>query len=165
MIFFIFLLYLYGVIEMLTLKQYEELQKQTIKSMNEINNKKIKEIITEIESINDLNYLCEKKIMPYGTIQYKTRTIKTKYHDEINQVIKLYHRIIFPDLSFNTDVNSMINGPYSLKIWLTRYLCYALCHEDLTQYLNDDFYSMSITEQFQLIDLILFNLVLTKKVS
>lgn len=149
---------------MLTLKQYEELQKQAIKTIDGINNKKLKEIITEIESINDLTYLCDKKIMPYGTIQYKIRNIKAKYHDEINQVIQVYHQIIFPDhLSFNTDVNSMINGPYSLKIWLLRYLCYSLCKEDLTQYLNDDFYEMNITEQFQLIDLILFNFVLNKK--
>jgi len=90
--------------------------------------------------------------------------LKGIYAEALKETIQTYQEIIFPDFSYKNDLNAMINGPYALKLWLIRYLCLQKLNVDLSSLINENIKNLSITQQYQKIDVILFNNILNVKV-
>lgn len=151
---------------MLSNKEYEELVNQVIKHFK---NKKFNEmyldILEDIEELNDATIKCNNKEKSFSSVMYEVKFLKSQYADELKDTIQVYNDIIFKDFTFKNDVNTMINGPYALKMWLVRYLCLDNLSIDLSELIKEDISSFSITRQYQEIDIVLFKKTANKKVT
>lgn len=151
---------------MLSNKEYGELVNQVIKHFK---NKKFNEmyldILEDIEELNDATIKCNNKEKSFSSVMYEVKFLKSQYADELKDTIQVYNDIIFKDFTFKNDVNTMINGPYALKMWLVRYLCLDNLSIDLSELIKEDISSFSITRQYQEIDIVLFKKTANKKVT
>ena len=151
---------------MLSNKEYEELVNQVIKHFK---NKKFNEmyldILEDIEELNDATIKCNNKEKSFSSVMYEVKFLKSQYADELKDTIQVYNDIIFKDFTFKNDMNTMINGPYALKMWLVRYLCLDNLSIDLSELIKEDISSFSITRQYQEIDIVLFKKTANKKVT
>jgi hypothetical protein len=91
--------------------------------------------------------------------------LKSQYAEELKDIISVYHEIIFKDFTFKNDLNAMINGTHSLKIWLVRYLCESSLNVELKDLIKVDLELLSVTRKYQEIDNILFKKIVNKKVT
>ncbi len=151
---------------MLSNKDYEELVNLVIKHFK---GKKFNEmyldIIEDIEDLNESAIKCSNKEKSFSSVMYQVKFLKSQYVEELKGTIQIYNDLIFKDFTFKNDLNTMINGPYALKMWLIRYLCIDNLSIDLCDLIKDDISSYSITRQYQEIDIILFRKTINKKVA
>ena len=77
----------------------------------------------------------------------------------------MYQTLIFEGYSYKNDLNTLINGSSSLKLWLTRYLCLCQIQEELKDIVNLENEEYSITEKYKIIDEILFLKIMNTKVT
>ena len=150
---------------MLSNKEYEELVAQVVKKLRSKKNFNHKNIINDIKELEESSKLCNLKEKTYSSIMYQVRFLKSKYQDELKDIIATYQEIIFPDFSYKNDLNAMINGPYALKTWLLRYVCVSLIDFELSDLIKQDISSYSITRQYQEIDILLFKKITNIKVA
>lgn len=150
---------------MLSNSEFEQLQNLVIKKFSSKRyQEKFKDILMDIKELDESAYLCSKKEMTYSSVMYQVKYLKGIYTEALKETIQTYQEIIFPDFSYKNDLNAMINGPYALKLWLIRYLCLQKLNVDLSSLINEDIKNLSITQQYQKIDVILFNNILNVKV-
>ena len=151
---------------MLTNKEYEDLVSQVIKH---IKNKKFNgmylDIIEDFNELDEAVIICNNKEKSFSSLMYQVKFLKSQYAEELKETIQVYNDIIFKDFSFKNDLNTMINGPYALKMWLVRYLCLDTLSIELSDLIKEDMSSFSITRQYQEIDIILFKKTVNKKVT
>lgn len=151
---------------MLTNKEYEELMSQVIKHFKSKKfNGMYVDLITDINELDEAAVQCNNKERSFSSVMYQVKFLKSKYAEQLKDTIQIYNEIIFKDFTFKNDLNAMINGPYALKIWLTRYLCIDNLTIELSELIKSDMSSYSITRQYQEIDVILFKKIANKKVT
>lgn len=150
---------------MLSLNEYDKMLSTVVNKLINKKSKDIdKEILFEIKDLDESTSLCNNKEMTHSEIMYQVKYLKATYDEQLKEAMSIYQSIIFPDFTYKNDLNAMINGPYSLKIWLIRVVCLNYLKFDVSQIINVDFKNMSITRQYQEIDMLLFNKVLNVKV-
>ena len=151
---------------MLTNKEYEELVSQVIKHFK---NKKFNgmylDIIEDIEELDEAALQCNNKEKSFSSVMYQVKFLKSQYAEELKDIISVYNEIIFKDFTFKNDLNAMINGAHSLKIWLVRYLCETSLNVELKDLIKVDLEALSVTRKYQEIDNILFKKIVNKKVT
>lgn len=149
---------------MINNNEYNELVIQVIKKFkNNKNNEIYKDIIDDIKDLNEASILCNKREKSFSSVMYHVKFLKSQYVEEIKYAIQSYNEIIFKDFSFKNDLNAMINGPHALKMWLLRYLCLDDLSVELSEIINTDISSFSVTHQYQEIDTLLFKKVMKNK--
>lgn len=150
---------------MISLNDYDKILISVVNKLINKKNKEIdKDILFDIKDLDESASLCSNKEMTHSEVMYQVRYLKGIYAEQLKEVIAIYQSIIFPDFSYKNDLNAMINGPYSLKIWLIRYVCLAYLKCDVDNLMNQEIKQLSITRQYQAIDIQLFNKVLNVKV-
>ena len=150
---------------MLSLNEYDKILAEVVNKLMHKKSKDIdKEILFEIKDLDESTSLCNNKEMTHSEVMYQVKYLKATYDEKLKEAMSFYQSIIFPDFSYKNDLNAMINGPYSLKIWLIRVVCLNYLKFDISQQFNLDIKNMSITRQYQEIDMLLFNKVLNVKV-
>ena len=150
---------------MLSLNEYDKILSEVVNKLMHKKSKDIdKEILFEIKDLVESTSLCNNKEMTHSEVMYQVKYLKATYDEKLKEAMSFYQSIIFPDFSYKNDLNAMINGPYSLKIWLIRVVCLNYLKFDISQQFNLDIKNMSITRQYQEIDMLLFNKVLNVKV-
>ena len=150
---------------MLSLNEYDKILAEVVNKLMHKKSKDIdKEILFEIKDLDESTSLCNNKEMTNSEVMYQVKYLKATYDEKLKEAMSFYQSIIFPDFSYKNDLNAMINGPYSLKIWLIRVVCLNYLKFDISQQFNLDIKNMSITRQYQEIDMLLFNKVLNVKV-
>lgn len=151
---------------MLSNKEYEDLVNLVIKHFKSKKfNEMYLDIIEDIEDLNESAIKCSNKEKSFSSVMYQVKFLKSQYVEELKETIQIYNDLIFKDFTFKNDLNTMINGPYALKMWLIRYLCIDNLSIDLCDLIKDDISSYSITRQYQEIDIILFRKTINKKVA
>ena len=151
---------------MLSNKDYEELVNLVIKHFKSKKfNEMYLDIIEDIEDLNESAIKCSNKEKSFSSVMYQVKFLKSQYVEELKETIQIYNDLIFKDFTFKNDLNTMINGPYALKMWLIRYLCIDNLSIDLCDLIKEDISSYSITRQYQEIDIILFRTTINKKVA
>lgn len=150
---------------MLSNKEFEQLLVNVINYFNSKKNSDFKNILKDLKELDEASNLCSKKEMTYSSVMYQVKYLKGIYAEALKETIQIYQSIIFPDFSYKNDLNAMINGPYSLKLWLVRYLCLQKLSVDLSSLINENIKNLSITQQYQKIDIILFNSIINIKVN
>lgn len=151
---------------MLSNKEYEDLVNLVIKHFKiKKFNEMYLDIIEDIEDLNESAIKCSNKEKSFSSVMYQVKFLKSQYVEELKETIQIYNDLIFKDFTFKNDLNTMINGPYALKMWLIRYLCIDNLSIDLCDLIKDDISSYSITRQYQEIDIILFRKTINKKVA
>lgn len=146
---------------MITNDEFQQLQQKIIKYFSSKKNKyDYKDILNDIEELDKSSYLYSKKEMSFSSMMYQVKYLKGVYGEKIKNTIQTYQSIIFPDFSYKNDLNTLISGPYSLKLWLIRYMCLQKINFELDKLINDEIKSLTITKQYQEIDIILFKNVL-----
>lgn len=151
---------------MLSVKEYDILQKEVIAALSKKRfTERYKEIISDIKELSKASDLCNKQEITYSSVLHQVRFLKGTYNDELKEIIQSYQEIIFPDFTYKNDLNTMINGPYALKIWLTRYLCLRVLKCELSDVIQFDLKDLSITQQYQEIDVMLFQTFMNVKVT
>ena len=121
------------------------------------------DIIEDIKELDEASISCNKREKSFSTVMYQVKFLKSQYVEELKDTIQTYNEIIFKDFSFKNDLNAMINGPYALKMWLVRYLCLEELLIDLNDLLCNDISNLSVTRQYQEIDVLLFSKVIKNK--
>ncbi len=150
---------------MLSCKEYDNLQKEVMKVLSSKRfTGRYKEIIGDIKELAKASDLCNKQEITYSSVLHQVRFLKGTYCEEIKEIIQSYQEIIFPDFSYKNDLNAMINGPYALKIWLMRYLCLKVLKCELKEIIQGNLSELSITQQYQEIDGMLFQATINVKV-
>ena len=150
---------------MLSLNEYDKILSEVVNKLMHKKSKDIdKEILFEIKDLDESTSLCNNKEMTHSEVMYQVKYLKATYDEKLKEAMSFYQSIIFPDFSYKNDLNAMIYGPYSLKIWLIRVVCLNYLKFDISQQFNLDIKNMSITRQYQEIDMLLFNKVLNVKV-
>ena len=150
---------------MMSLNDYDKILISVVNKLINKKNKEIdKDILFDIKDLDESASLCSNKEMTHSEVMYQVRYLKGIYAEQLKEVIAIYQSIIFPDFSYKNDLNAMINGPYSLKIWLIRYVCLAYLKCDVDNLMNQEIKQLSITRQYQAIDIQIFNKVLNVKV-
>lgn len=151
---------------MISNKEYEKLLIDVINSFNKQKYKgSYDDILSDIKELDDISLKFAKKEKSHSSMMYEVRFMKADYAEELKEVIACYHEIIFKDFSYKNDLNALINGPYSLKIWLVRFMCIDAINIDLIDLIKEDFSTLSITKQYLEIDSILFKKVINEKVT
>ena len=151
---------------MLSNKDYEELVNLVIKHFKSKKfNEMYLDIIEDIKDLNESAIKCSNKEKSFSSVMYQVKFLKSQYVEELKETIQIYNDLIFKDFTFKNDLNTMINGPYALKMWLIRYLCIDNLSIDLCDLIKEDISSYSITRQYQEIDIILFRKTINKKVA
>ena len=144
--------------------EYDELVHQVIKYFK---NKKFNgvylDILEDIEELQEATVKCSNKERSFSSVMYEVKFLKSQYSEELKEIVQEYNDIIFKDFTFKNDLNTMISGPYALKMWLVRYMCLDNLNTDLSNLINIDMASFSITRQYQEIDVILFKKVMKNK--
>ena len=79
--------------------------------------------------------------------------------------ISWYQSVVFDGFTYKNDVNALISGATSLKLWLVRYLALKQANVELTEILDFSNNDFSITEKYQVIDVMLFKKVINEKVT
>ena len=151
---------------MLTNKEYDELISKVIKYFkNKKFNAMYVDIIEDIEDLDEAVNQCNNKEKSFSSLMYQVKFLKSQYAEELKDVIMIYNEIIFKDFSFKNDLNTMINGAHSLKVWLVRYLCVDNLNIELSELIKKDLENMSVTCKYQEIDNILFKKTVNKTVT
>lgn len=141
---------------MLSLNEYDKILSEVVNKLMHKKSKDIdKEILFEIKDLDESTSLCNNKEMTHSEVMYQVKYLKATYDEKLKEAMSFYQSIIFPDFSYKNDLNAMINGPYSLKIWLIRVVCLNYLKFDISQQFNLDIKNMSITRQYQEIDMLL----------
>lgn len=150
---------------MLTNNEYEELIKKVLKNIKSKKNKNYNRIISDINELDEASKMCNNKQISFSEIMYQVKYLKSIYQDELHDVLLAYQEIIFPDFTYKNDLNAMINGPYSLKVWLVRYLCLEVLNYNVDKLNKDELNGLSITRQYQKVDEFIFNKTINEKVA
>lgn len=145
--------------------EYEQLQQNVVKILSiKRFNGRYKEIVNDINDLKDISNQCNLQEISFSEVLHQTRFLKGKYGEELKDIIQQYNEIIFPDFTYKNDLNTIINGANSLRLWLIRYLCLKVLKTTLYDLINEDYSSFSITQQYQQIDQVIFNEFLNVKV-
>lgn len=150
---------------MLTNKEYDALQNLVIKKFKKNNDESFNNMINDLDELDEVSYLCSINEMTYSSLLYQVKYLKGIYGNQLKEVITAYFNVIFPDFSYKNDLNTMINGPYALKLWLLRYLCLNSLSIPLNELITSSLKEESITKKYQEIDEILFNNFIKAKVN
>lgn len=151
---------------MLPVKEYDNLQKEAVSILNSKRfSGRYKEIVNDIKELTKASEKCNKQEITYSSVLHQVRFLKGTYNEELKTIIQSYQEIIFPDFSYKNDLNAMINGPYALKLWLIRYMCLKVLKCELNEIVNIELKEYSITQQYQEIDVLLFNAMINVKVT
>lgn len=149
---------------MLSNVEYDELVHQVVKYFKTKKfNEMYLDVLEDIEALDDATIKCSNKEKTFTSVMYEVKYLKSQYVEELKYTVQTYNDIIFKDFTFKNDLNTMISGPYALKMWLIRYMCLENLTIDLSELIKVDMSSFSITRQYQEIDIILFNKVIKNK--
>ncbi len=150
----------------MSLNEYAVLENLAIKKINSKRfSGRYKEIVADINKLNEASDLCNRQKLTYSFVLHQVRFLKGTYNEELKNIIQNYHEIIFPDFTLKNDLNTMINGPYALKIWLLRYMCLKVVKCELSDLIDFEMKDLSVTLQYQKIDMALFNAFINVKVT
>ena len=145
---------------------YEKLLSNVVKNFKSRKYKGIyDDVLSDIEELDEANNLYTQKKKSHSSLMYEVRMIKADFAEELKETIAYYHEVIFKDFSFKNDLNILVTGARSLKIWLIRYMCMDCLVVDLSELIKDDISSLNVTQQYLEIDNILFNKVINEKVT
>ena len=150
---------------MLTNKEYDALQNLVIKKFKKNSGESFSNMINDLDELDEVSYLCSINEMTYSSLLYQVKYLKVVYGNQLNEVIMAYLNAIFPDFSYKNDLNTMINGPYALKLWLLRYLCLNSLNVPLNELITSSLKEENITKKYQEIDERLFNNYIKAKVN
>ncbi|MDY2888344.1 MAG: hypothetical protein SOU19_02120 [Candidatus Caccosoma sp.] len=150
---------------MLTNKEYDALQNLVIKKFKKNSGESFSNMINDLDELDEVSYLCSINEMTYSSLLYQVKYLKVVYGNQLKEVIMAYFNVIFPDFSYKNDLNTMINGPYALKLWLLRYLCLNSLNVPLNELITSSLKEENITKKYQEIDEILFNNYIKAKVN
>ena len=150
---------------MLSTNELEKLTQSVINKTNKKNNEELKQIITDIKQLDKTAILHNKKQISRSSLMNEVRFLKGRYSEALKETISEYQTLIFEGYSYKNDLNTLINGSSSLKLWLTRYLCLCQIQEELKDIVNLENDEYSITEKYKIIDEILFLKIMNSKVT
>lgn len=150
---------------MLSTNELEKLTQSVINKTNKKNNEELKQIITDIKQLDKTAILHNKKQISRSSLMNEVRFLKGRYSEALKETISEYQTLIFEGYSYKNDLNTLINGSSSLKLWLTRYLCLCQIQEELKDIVNLENDEYSITEKYKIIDEILFLKIMNTKVT
>ena len=150
---------------MLSTNELEKLTQSVINKTNKKNNEELKQIITDIKQLDKTAILHNKKQISRSSLMNEVRFLKGRYSEALKETISEYQTLIFEGYSYKNDLNALINGSSSLKLWLTRYLCLCQIQEELKDIVNLENEEYSITEKYKIIDEILFLKIMNSKVT
>ncbi len=150
---------------MLSTNELEKLTQSVINKTNKKNNEELKQIITDIKQLDKTAILHNKKQISRSSLMNEVRFLKGRYSEALKETISEYQTLIFEGYSYKNDLNTLINGSSSLKLWLTRYLCLCQIQEELKDIVNLENEEYSITEKYKIIDEILFLKIMNTKVT
>ena len=150
---------------MLSTNELEKLTQSVINKTNKKNNEELKQIITDIKQLDKTAILHNKKQISRSSLMNEVRFLKGRYSEALKETISEYQTLIFEGYSYKNDLNTLINGSSSLKLWLTRYLCLCQIQEELKDIVNLENEEYSITEKYKIIDEILFLKIMISKVT
>lgn len=150
---------------MLSTNELEKLTQSVINKTNKKNNEELKQIITDIKQLDKTAILHNKKQISRSSLMNEVRFLKGRYSEALKETISEYQTLIFEGYSYKNDLNTLINGSSSLKLWLTRYLCLCQIQEELKDIVNLENEEYSITEKYKIIDEILFLKIMNSKVT
>ena len=146
---------------MLSTNELEKLTQSVINKTNKKNNEELKQIIIDIKQLDKTANLHNKKQISRSSLMNEVRFLKGRYQEQLKEVISEYQTIIFDGYSYKNDLNTMINGTSSLKMWLVRYLCLCQLEEELKDIITLS-ETYSITEKYKAIDTIIFSKIINK---
>lgn len=150
---------------MLSTNELEKLTQSVINKTNKKNNEELKQIIIDIKQLDKTANLHNKKQISRSSLMNEVRFLKGRYSDALKETISEYQTLIFEGYSYKNDLNTLINGSSSLKLWLTRYLCLCQIQEELKDIVSLENEEYSITEKYKIIDEILFLKIMNSKVT
>lgn len=150
---------------MLSTNELEKLTQSVINKTNKKNNEELKQIITDIKQLDKTAILHNKKQISRSSLMNEVRFLKGRYAEALKETISEYQTLIFEGYSYKNDLNTLINGSSSLKLWLTRCLCLCQIQEELKDIVNLENDEYSITEKYKIIDEILFLKIMNTKVT
>ena len=150
---------------MLSTNELEKLTQSVINKTNKKNNEELKQIIIDIKQLDKTANLHNKKQISRSSLMNEVRFLKGRYSEALKETISEYQTLIFEGYSYKNDLNALINGSSSLKLWLTRYLCLCQIQEELKDIVNLENDEYSITEKYKIIDEILFLKIMNTKVT
>ena len=144
---------------------YERLLNEVVKNFKSKKYKGIyDDILSDIDQLEESYNLYGLKKKSHSSLMYEVRMIKADFTEELKEIIAYYHSVIFKDFSFKNDLNILVTGARTLKIWLVRYMCMDALDVELSEIINEDVSSLNVTQQYLEIDNVLFNKVLNIKV-
>lgn len=150
---------------MLSTNELEKLTQSVINKTNKKNNEELKQIIIDIKQLDKTANLHNKKQISRSSLMNEVRFLKGRYSEALKETISEYQMLIFEGYSYKNDLNALINGSSSLKLWLTRYLCLCQIQEELKDIVSLENEEYSITEKYKIIDEILFLKIMNSKVT
>lgn len=150
---------------MLSTNELEKLTQSVINKTNKKNNEELKQIIIDIKQLDKTANLHNKKQISRSSLMNEVRFLKGRYSEALKETISEYQTLIFEGYSYKNDLNTLINGSSSLKLWLTRYLCLCQIQEELKDIVSLENEEYSITEKYKIIDEILFLKIVNSKVT
>lgn len=150
---------------MLSTNELEKLTQSVINKTNKKNNEELKQIIIDIKQLDKTANLHNKKQISRSSLMNEVRFLKGRYSEALKETISEYQTLIFEGYSYKNDLNTLINGSSSLKLWLTRYLCLCQIQEELKDIVSLENEEYSITEKYKIIDEILFLKIMNSKVT
>lgn len=150
---------------MLSTNELEKLTQSVINKTNKKNNEELKQIIIDIKQLDKTANLHNKKQISRSSLMNEVRFLKGRYSEALKETISEYQTLIFEGYSYKNDLNALINGSSSLKLWLTRYLCLCQIQEELKDIVSLENEEYSITEKYKIIDEILFLKIMNSKVT
>lgn len=150
---------------MLSTNELEKLTQSVINKTNKKNNEELKQIIIDIKQLDKTANLHNKKQISRSSLMNEVRFLKGRYSEALKETISEYQTLIFEGYSYKNDLNALINGSSSLKLWLTRYLCLCQIQEELKDIVSLENEEYSITEKYKIIDEILFLKIMNTKVT
>ena len=151
--------------KMLSTSELEKLTQSVINKTYKKNDEVLKQIVIDIKQLDKSVALHNKNEISRSSLINEVRFLKGRYQEQLKEVISEYQMLIFEGYSYKNDLNALINGSSSLKLWITRYLCLCQIQEELKDIVSLENEEYSITEKYKIIDEILFLKIMNSKVT
>lgn len=124
-----------------------------------------KELLYDLKELEQSILKYNEKEMSFSTIMYQVRYLKNLYSDILKDTILAYQEVVLPDFSYKGDVLSCITSPFSLKVWMLRFMCLTIINKNLSLIIKEPLKEKSMTNKYYEIDSILCEMALKNKVT
>lgn len=150
---------------MIPTTEFEKLLKSVLIKTYKTGNEEYKNIVDDIKNLSKTMNAYNNQKINRNCYLNEIRFLKGKYKEQLKESVISYQSVVFEGFTYKNDVNTMINGASSLKLWLIRYLALKHTNIELTDVLDFSNNDYSITEKYQVIDVMLFKKIINEKVT